>query len=58
MKIAGSEYGAGLSFVGIGDNTQVQLAADGTSSYLRLKDEDGSQHQLSPKDLVSPAISP
>jgi hypothetical protein len=58
VKIAASEEGAGLSFVGAADTTQVQLAADGTSSYLRLKNNDGLQQQLTPTQPVAPALSP
>ena len=48
VKIAASEEGAGLSFVGIADTTQVQLAADKAKAYLRLKNEDGRQQELTP----------
>jgi len=48
VKIAASEEGAGLSFAGIADTTQVQLAADKAKAYLRLKNEDGRQQELTP----------
>lgn len=42
-KIAASDQGAGLSFVGDSDATQVVLVADGTVSSLRLLNKDGMQ---------------
>jgi hypothetical protein len=48
VKIAPSEEGAGLSFVGSADTTQVQLSADGAKTYLKLKNENGHQQQLIP----------
>jgi hypothetical protein len=43
-----SEQGAGLSFVGDSDATQVLLAADGTDSSLKLTNKDGRQQLIKP----------
>jgi hypothetical protein len=43
VKIVASEQGAGLSFVGDSDATQVLLEADGTDSSLKLTNKDGRQ---------------
>ena len=48
VKIVGSEHGAGLSFVGETDATQVMLAADGSQSVLKLVRGDGKQQVLRP----------
>jgi hypothetical protein len=48
VKIAASEQGAGLSFVGDSDATQVVLEADGTDSSLKLTNKDGKQQLVKP----------
>lgn len=48
VKIVASEQGAGLSFVGDSDATQVLLAADGRESSLKLTNKDGRQQLVTP----------
>jgi hypothetical protein len=48
VKIAASENGAGLSFVGDTDRTQVILKADGPDSSLLLAGKDGRQQVIKP----------
>lgn len=48
VKIVASEQGAGLSFVGDSDATQVLLEADGTDSSLKLTNKDGRQQLVKP----------
>jgi len=48
VKIAASEEGAGLSFVGDSDATQVLLRADGTDSSLKLQNKNGTQRIVKP----------
>ena len=48
VKIAASEEGAGLSFVGDSDATQVQLLAAGSESSLKLTNRDGQQQVVKP----------
>jgi len=48
VKIVASERGAGLSFVGDSDATQVVLAADGADSSLKLTNKDGRQQLVKP----------
>lgn len=48
VKIVASEKGAGLSFVGDSDATQVLLEADGTDSSLKLTNKDGRQQLVKP----------
>jgi hypothetical protein len=48
VKIAASEEGAGLTFVGDTDATQVLLQADGTDSSLKLTNKDGRQQLIKP----------
>jgi hypothetical protein len=48
VKIVASEQGAGLSFVGDSDTTQVLLRAHGTESSLRLTNKDGQQQIVTP----------
>ena len=48
VKIAASEEGAGLSFVGDSDATQVQLVAAGSESSLKLINRDGQQQVVKP----------
>ena len=48
VKIAASEEGAGLSFVGDSDATQVVLGAEGTDSSLKLTNKDGMQRVVKP----------
>ena len=48
VKIAASEEGAGLSFVGDSDTTQVILKADGPESSLKLQDKEGRQQLVKP----------
>lgn len=48
VKLAASEQGAGLSFVGDSDATQVLLEADRTDSSLKLRNKDGRQQLLKP----------
>jgi hypothetical protein len=48
VKIASSEEGAGLSFVGDSDATQVQLFAEGSESSLKLTNRDGKQQVVKP----------
>jgi hypothetical protein len=48
VKIAASEQGAGLSFVGDSDATQVVLQADEGDSSLKLANKDGRQQLVKP----------
>lgn len=48
VKIAASEQGTGLSFVGESDTTQVLLQAGGTESSLQLTNKDGRQQLVKP----------
>jgi hypothetical protein len=48
VKIAASEEGAGLGFVGSTDETQVKLAAEGSESSLTLTNKDGKEQRLRP----------
>jgi hypothetical protein len=48
VKIAASEEGAGLGFVGETDETQVKLEAQGSESSLTLLNKNGKQQRLSP----------
>jgi hypothetical protein len=48
VKIVASEQGAGLSFVGDSDATQVLLQAEGKDSYLKLTNKDGRQQLVKP----------
>jgi hypothetical protein len=48
VKIAASEEGAGLGFVGSTDETQVKLEARGSESSLTVTNKDGKQQRLSP----------
>ena len=48
VKIAASEEGAGLGFVGKTDETQVKLEAQGAESSLTLLNKDGKQQQVKP----------
>ena len=48
VKIAASEQGAGLSFVGESDTTQVLLQTGGTESSLQLTNKDGRQQLVKP----------
>ena len=48
VKLVASEQGAGLSFVGDSDATQVLLEADGTDSSLKLRNNDGRQQLVKP----------
>ena len=48
VKIVASEQGAGLSFVGDSDATQVLLGADGMDSFLKLTNKDGRQQLVKP----------
>jgi hypothetical protein len=48
VKIVASEQGAGLSFVGDSDATQVLLGADGAESSLKLTNKDGRQQLVKP----------
>jgi hypothetical protein len=48
VKIAASEQGAGLGFVGDSDATQVVLEAQGADSSLKLTNKDGRQQVLKP----------
>ncbi len=48
VKIVASEQGAGLSFVGDSDATQVLLGTDGTESSLKLTNKDGRQQLVKP----------
>jgi hypothetical protein len=48
VKLVASEQGAGLSFVGDSDATQVLLEADGTDSSLKLRNKDGRQQLVKP----------
>jgi hypothetical protein len=49
VKIAASTEGAGLSFVGDTDTTQVILRAEGAESSLRLQDREGRQQLFKPQ---------
>ena len=48
VKIAASEEGAGLGFVGDSDKTQVKLEAQGPESSLTLTNRAGKQQQVKP----------
>jgi hypothetical protein len=48
VKIAASEQGAGLSFVGDSDSTQAILKAEGADSSLQLTNRDGRQQLIKP----------
>jgi hypothetical protein len=48
VKIAASEEGAGLSFVGDSDTTQAVLQANGADSSLKLASKDGRERLLEP----------
>jgi hypothetical protein len=48
VKIAASERGAGLSFVGDSDETRVLLHAEGSRAALRLASRDGAQRLIEP----------
>jgi hypothetical protein len=48
VKISASEDGAGLSFVGDSDTTQVLLEANGPNASLKLANRDGKQQLLKP----------
>jgi hypothetical protein len=48
VKIAASEEGAGLGFVGQSDDTQVKLEAQGGESSLMLLNKDGKRQELKP----------
>jgi hypothetical protein len=50
VKIGASEEAAGLALVGPSNtkNTYVQMTANGTTSSLRLKNEDGREEVLKP----------
>ena len=48
VKIAASEQGGGLSFVGDSDSTQVVLKAEGRDSSLMLTNQDGGQQLVKP----------
>jgi hypothetical protein len=48
VKIAASEDGAGLGFVGKTDGTQVKLEAQGAESSLTLINNDGKQQRVQP----------
>jgi len=48
VKIAASERGAGLSFVGDSDATQVILEAEGADSSLKLTNKNGRQQIVKP----------
>jgi hypothetical protein len=48
VKIAASEEGAGLGFVGKTDETQVKLEAQGAACSLTLINKDGKQQRVEP----------
>lgn len=48
VKIAASVEGAGLSFVGDSDATQILLRAEGTDSSLKLQNKNGTQRIVKP----------
>jgi hypothetical protein len=48
VKIAASEQGAGLSFVGDSDSTRAILKAEGADSSLQLTNRDGRQQLIKP----------
>jgi hypothetical protein len=48
VKIGASEEGAGLGFVGRGDETQVKLEAEGVESSLLLVNKDGKRQEVRP----------
>ena len=48
VKIVASEEGAGLGFVGRGDETQVKLEADGAECSLVLVNKDGKRQEVRP----------
>jgi hypothetical protein len=48
VKIAASEEGAGLGFVGKTDETQVKLEAQGAESSLTLINKDGKEQRVKP----------
>ena len=48
VKIAASVQGAGLSFVGDSDATQILLRAEGMDSSLKLQNKNGTQRIVKP----------
>ena len=48
VKIAASEEGGGLGFVGQSDDTQVKLEAEGGESSLMLLNKDGKRQKVRP----------
>ena len=48
VKIAASVEGAGLSFVGDSDATQILLRAEGMDSSLKLQNKNGTQRIVKP----------
>lgn len=48
VKLAASENGAGLSFVGATDTTQVLLGAQGAEASLKLANGEGRQRVVAP----------
>src|ERR1043166_6376602 len=48
VKIAASVKGAGLSFVGDSDATQILLRAEGTDNSLKLQNKNGTQRIVKP----------
>jgi hypothetical protein len=48
VKIAGGQGGAGLSFVGDTDATQVILKAEGGNASLKVQDKDGKLKLIEP----------
>jgi hypothetical protein len=48
VKIVASEEGAGLGFVGRGDETQVKLEAEGADCSLVLVNKDGKRQEVRP----------
>ena len=48
VKLAGSEQGAGLSLVGVGDSTYVVLKAEQGSTSLKLTNKTGQEQVIKP----------
>ena len=48
VKISASMTGAGLSFVGGDDESYIILEADGPESRLKMVEQDGREHLVSP----------
>jgi hypothetical protein len=48
VKIAATERGAGLNLGGESDPTDIQVLAEGGSTFLKLKNDDGREQLIAP----------